>query len=382
MKNLLNPLKLAIEHLDALDSTFESGSNYDTEDEDIKKIYSSELAKFEKVAEELGIGDMIYSSKGRQMMLSDIIEYLFFGRGYYSISNGQNEEQKKGQFIEAIMHFVNLLMSFEAMTVSYKLRSGFLKELGSRIPETRNELLFDDLLSHKGTVGLPEKVSDASRELNRYFDTLLPKTAGGLWHEMLSFIFLLRSDVGYIVPLLLSQRFFGRHDHIVPPDFLIIGKDKRMYGIEVGTKKEIQSGGFSLKTAIPTATFDTINSRNSDRCPICHKWIHFCDYVVKHYSNLDMEIPSDPEVRCLRDCDVFEKKEILQGKCPFTKYSRDRRERIKSTHHDYADGLHYHYRCVLNKVPHNVKEVLVHEEDEIALTTHFPYYQGLEQLID
>ena len=108
----------------------------------------------------------------------------------------------------------------------------------------------------------------------------------------------LRNDIGYIVPLLLNQRLLGKNDNLVPPDFLIISHDKRIYGVEVGRKKEIQSGSFSLKTAIPTASIDTENSRSSDRCPICKRWIPFCDFVINNYSNFDFKIEKI-ESRCL-----------------------------------------------------------------------------------
>ena len=91
------------------------------------------------------------------------------------------------------------------------------------------------------------------------------------------YVFLIRTDIGYVIPLLLSQRLIGRKGSLIPPDFLVITYDKNLYGIEVGIKKEIQSGSFSLQSNIPTATIDTINSRSSDRCPICKRWIPFCE---------------------------------------------------------------------------------------------------------
>ena len=207
---------------------------------------------------------------------------------------------------------------------------------------------------------------------------MLPKTAGGLWHELLVYVFLLRSNIGYIIPLLLSQRLLGFERNIIPPDFLIITYDKNLYGVEVGTKKEIQSGSFSLQTNIPTATIDTINSR-TDRCPICKRWIPFCEFVINNYSNFDMKI-TESEIRCLEECNVYPKEDIAAGKCPYTKYSRNKAPTLSYARHDYTNGLHYHYRCVLENVEEEVKKEIVSAKDSIALKTHYPYYSGLEEL--
>jgi hypothetical protein len=170
-------------------------------------------------------------------------------------------------------------------------------------------------------------------------------------------------------------------DHIVPPDFLIITSDKRIYGVEVGTKKEIQSGSFSLKTAIPTATIDTENSRTSDRCPICKRWIPFCPFVIETYSDLDKVIGKQEEVRCLKECTKYNPSEITMGKCHYTKYSRKQKKTLPFTHHVYATGHHYHYTCVLSKLSEDMREIVIEAEDSIALKTHYPYYSGLEVLI-
>jgi len=146
----------------------------------------------------------------------------------------------------------------------------------------------------------------------------------------------LQNDLGYILPLLLSQKFFSGTDVLVPPDYLIITKNKHIYGVEVGIKKEIQSGGFSLKTNIPTATIDTINSRCSDRCPICKKWILFCDKVIDGYSDFDSDLTHTKEIKCLRDCDNIPRPDILNGRCPYSKYSRGRTKKIN---HKYTDKL-------------------------------------------
>jgi hypothetical protein len=189
----------------------------------------------------------------------------------------------------------------------------------------------------------------------------------------------LRHNLGYVLPLLLHQKIYSKTDHLVPPDFLVITKDKRTFGIEVGRKKEIQSGSFSLKTAIPTASVDTENSRNSDRCPICQKWILFCPVVISKFSDFSSDI-SRTELKCLNSCTIFSRDEIVNGECPYSKYSRNGTQQAH-THHDYSDGKHYHYQCVLENVAEDKKEEIIEAEDVTAIKTHHPHYSGLESLV-
>ncbi len=74
-------------------------------------------------------------------------------------------------------------------------------------------------------------------------------------------------------------------------------------------------------------------------------------------------------------------KDVAKGKCPYTKYYRKKAKTKKFARHKYAKGLHYHYRCVLEKVPKNVRNEIVKAEDTIALKTHYPDYKGLEGLM-
>jgi hypothetical protein len=375
MQNLLRGIELAAKHLTALHDTFSQKNNFSKSEQHDYKIYEENLTHLEKTFAELNLYDQLYGEKERQMILADLFEYILLGRGYYVMKSKQDKEK----FVKGMMHFVNLLMCFESITVSTTLRRKFLLALKKELPEIKKESLFKDLFKFNGMIGLPEGKTDAPKELTKYFDKLLPKTAGGLWHELLVYIFLLRSNKGYIVPLLLTQKLFAKEGHLVPPDFLLLGHDKRIYGVEVGTKKEIQSGSFSLKTAIPTATIDTINSRNSDRCPSCNKWIQFCPYVIERYSKFDTEIKSI-EVRCLDECTVMPKLDIVKGKCAYTKYARNETKTLLHSKHEFANGLHYHYQCVLSGVSKDMKKNIISAKDTIAIKTHYPYYSGLEEL--
>lgn len=376
MKKMLTRVEMSLTHLRVLHSVFSNRSNFTKKNMADFALYKENEEKLADALSKLEFENQLYAQKGRQMILADVFEYIFLGRIYYSAKN----LKKRPDFIRAILHFCNMLMCYEAMTVSPTLRDKYLRELKSKVSEVGDEDCFDELKKFKGTVGLKQGDSEAGQKLDDYFDTLLPKTAGGLWHELIVYIFLLRNDCGYIVPLLLSQKLLGHSDHLVPPDFLIITKDKRIYGIEVGKKKEIQSGNFSLRTAIPTAMVDTINSRTSDRCPICKKWITFCPYVIEKYSDLSKAI-KQAEISCVDVCDKFKPEDILAGKCPHTKYARNKLKKHPSTHHNFADRRHYHYHCVLQKVNGNTKALLEAGDEVKALKSHFPYYAGIECLV-
>lgn len=375
MKEVYRKTFYALRHLEILNEIFGDKRSFECLLD--WQLYTENYEKLTHIMKDVDFYNQLYDQKGRQMILADLIEYIFLGRGYYFATKNRD---KIKELLRILLYLVNLLMCYETITVEENLRRKFLKKLSANINSIDNEELFDTLHNFKGKVGLPEKDSDADKTLNRYFDTMLPKTAGGLWHELLVFAFLIRHDLGYVVPLLLSQRLMSGSETIVPPDFLLITRDKNTYGIEVGMKKEIQSGSFSLITGVPTATIDTINSRSSDRCPICKKWIMFCDQIVDDFSDLDKQIGLKAEIRCLEKCRKFTEKEIIGGKCPYTKYSRARAKTLKYTHHQFADGLHYHYQCVLTKLPKEKSKILKESKDIKAIKTHYPYYAGLEML--
>jgi len=382
MDELYKNLEKSVAHLDTLHKTFRDEHNFLESEKLDYSIYRDNFAEFSRLASELGIDKQLYDQDGRQMILADIIEYIFLGRGYYAI---ESKEQKQ-KFVQTIIHFVNLLMCYETMTISKNLRDKYLEKLKDKIPQIKDEEFYNGLLNRKENVGLPLSPAAPKEEkkVNKYFDSLLPKTAGGLWHELLVYSFLLRSKIGHVIPLLLIQRIHSGESTLIPPDFLVISHDKRMYGIEVGTKQDIHKihiGTFSLQTAIPTATIDTINSRISDRCPICNRWIPICNYVIKNYSNFDLKINKENfEIKCLTiNCGVS-KEDKLNGNCPYTKYSRGK---IQSEfgNHKYASGLHYHYKCVLNDAPPQLREKIIEAKDNTALKTHYPYYSGIEALL-
>jgi hypothetical protein len=376
MNKIVDKLNKTIHHIEALHETFTNEDNFPPLDHQEYINYQENLDRLARHLEALDYENKLYPIKGRQMVLSDFFEYVFFGRIYYSL---KKEVAERSHFISAILSFVNLLMCYETITVSPIIRARFLENLANKVPGINEEEYFNEVHDFQGRIGLPQSETEGTKELNKYFDTLLPKTAGGLWHELLVYVFLLRNDCGYIIPLLLSQRLIGLRDYIIPPDFLLLSKDKRLYGIEVGIGKEvIQSSNFVLRTAIPTATVDTLNSR-TDRCPICKKWIEFCPYVIDAYSNLDLRI-NKAVVKCYEVCTYYNQDEIFSGTCPYTKYRRFKNQQAH-TDHPFSNGYHFHYQCVLEHVGEGKKAEIIAERDRTAIRTHFPFYAGLEGLL-
>lgn len=370
-------LKTSANHLKAFNDFFSNVANYNLPNEQNDyDIYDENLSSLNQSFSSIDAFAELYSSDDRQMILADLYEYIFLGRAFYSMGNRRSNQNKKESFVKGVLNLVNLLMCYESLTVEVTRRNAFLDYLVTIIPSISGEGQYNNLRGWASDIGLPS--STAGKALNKYFDKLFPKTAGGLWHELLVYLFVIRNNLGYILPLLLHQKIYSKDDHLVPPDFLIITKTKELYGIEVGIKKEIQSGSFSLKTSIPTATIDTINSRNSDRCPICKKWINFCPFVINKFSDFNSDI-SRTEVRCLTDCNLFTAAQIANGACKYSKYSRAQTQG-SHTNHPYADNKHYHYQCVLNSVSAQKRQEIIDAEDSVAIKTHIPYYSGLEEL--
>ena len=332
MKNIFKNMHNTIKHLETLHDIFTQSANFKGDDKIDYEIYKENENKLKKTLDGLDFYSELYGYDGRQMILADFFEYIFFGRGYYSMYSIEDN----GNFIKAIMYFVNLLMCYEAMTVSSNLRKKFLEKLVQRIPSIEAEEEYTELKRFTGSVGLPKKKSDAPDYLNNYFDSMLPKTAGGLWHEMLVYAFVLRFNIGYIFPLLLHQKVISLDEKLSPPDLIILHKKtKRYYGIEIGTLKERQTGGFMVPSGFPVIPLDTLNCRISDRCPTCKKWIGICPKIIEEFSNCNYKIDKhNIEARCLYECDKYTLEEKISGACPYMKY---------------YDGLHHHYRCVVDK---------------------------------
>ena len=211
MQEFFTNTKLTIEHLKAFNDFFNNVANYPQDDRIDYEIYSNNLNDFISSFTSIDAFKQLYNQSDRQLILADLIEYFLFGRVFYSLGTSRDSIQKRGLFTKGILHLVNLLMCYESITVDVNRRNSFLDYLVTQIPDIANEDDFDSLRAYNGSVGLPG--STETRNIKKYFDKLLPKTAGGLWHELLVYIFLLRNDFGYIIPLLLHQKLYSKTDH-------------------------------------------------------------------------------------------------------------------------------------------------------------------------
>jgi hypothetical protein len=230
---------------------------------------------------------------------------------------------------------------------------------------------------------------------------------------MLVFAFVLKYDIGYIFPLLLTQKPVSLDSKLSPPDLVILHKRTyKYYGIEIGTLKERQTGGFSAPSGIPVLPIDTLNARISDRCPSCKKWIGICPKVIQDFCNTDISKPDvKNEIRCLVECDLFSLEDKLNGKCLYMKFSK-KSASFYGIESDYLNGHHHHYHCFLNategaidgiksdrkyeslkKLNHQLRskspniEVIKTLKEELKskfvyIKTHSVYYQELIKLIE
>ena len=372
MKSLNSKLELLVKHLMALDATFSKSSNYseaknfawykhnydrfETLATQVDKKYSKVKVRADEkggTRVDLSFADEIYNQNDRQMKLADIIEYMFFSRGiYYLFQSNTFKEDRVPIFLELILRFVNLLMTFEDMTVDTKLRDAYLNNIKKIAGD---DIGYEELHKWTEVVGLPKGHQKANAP-SKYFDSTLPKTAGGLWHEMLVYAYVLKYDIGYIFSLLLTQKPVALRGKLSPPDLIVLHKKTfRYYGIEIGNLKERQSGGFMAPSGLPVIPIDTLNARISDRCPSCRKWIGICENTIQDFrENQDTPEPKD-EVRCLVECKLYTLEEKLDGKCPTMKFSYG--SKLNGGKYPFCNNKHYHYQCCLTADPNLKKSI-------------------------
>ena len=240
-------------------------------------------------------------------------------------------------------------MIYESLTVDQKLRRAFLQNLK---PIIRNENGFAKLSRWNGlsTVNRQKKPKYKSEAPNSYFDSLLPKTAGGLWHEILVYCFILKYNIGYIFPLLLMQKPISLIHKLWPPDLIIMHtKTYRFYGIEIGSLKERQSGDLChrVEFRLFQLTLEMLEIPMDART--CNKWINVAK-VIKDFSKLTIEEDyTKPvnEIRCLTECDIYTLDQQLKGDCKFMKF----KYKNANWKFPFADNKHHHYHCCLSSKP-------------------------------
>ncbi len=383
MKLLLDKLGISIEHLKCLDEVF---SEHSEEYQRINSLLSSESYNqiYEEISRELYAGGKTGASShvklNRQMILGDVIEYIFSGRTYYYAA--KSTEHLK-HFYKLIFYSVNQMLLFDTITVNPELRRAYIEKLEEKIPI---DFLYEKVGDEELAIELKENdvkiwQGEWTPAIDDFVDSLLPKTLGAP-KELIVFAEFIRLQIGIIIPLLLIQRIFGNKNPIAPPDFLILQSNKEIYGVEVGYKKELQSREFSIRTSIPTFAVDLKNNMHN-RCPKCGENILYCDVMIENYSNGTLQNLITERNRTSRlfcsECPNFN-----DGECKFSNYyGRVEGVNFNNQPLDSKFNRHYHTCCVKDdtysyrRQPVNILEN--HREDFFA---QIPEIDGIKNLIN
>jgi hypothetical protein len=284
MDVLLHKLGISVKHLTIIHKTLRDHyPRYRAEDDKIVALGIEEFGR------QLYAGGKIKGTLDRHMILADIFQYLFVGRGYFE---AVNSPAKMAKFIELLLHVANLLILQEDLSVEPALRRALIENLEHEIeeddlvepgyPKLKPQL--NALKEYGGVI-----VNTEGHEHENTFDSLLPKRVG-LAVELIVYTMLLLKRYGYVVSLLLSQRLIrggsigaGTIDYIAPPDFLLLKGKGEIFGVEVGSAKDDQNTKFSIVTSIPVFSVRLGDHREPQpyRCGRCRHWMTYSDYVVR-----------------------------------------------------------------------------------------------------
>lgn len=377
MEILLNKLGISVEHLKCLDEVFRNNSSlYNEIEAKIKKEVGSD--NLLEISRELYAGGKKKGSFNRQMILGDIIEYIFTGRAYYYAAKSRTNFSK---FAKLVLYCIDQLLLFDTITISPEIRKKYLEALEKTIDsdilyEKENDKVLADELKKSDIVIW----NDNWKKYDLFVDSILPKTLG-CPKELVVFLELIRLNKGLVVPLLLTQRLFGAKEVIVPPDFLFLKRNREIFGIEVGYKKESQSREFSLMTSIPTFAVDLINHMHN-RCPKCGENILYCDIVIKDYAvgKVWSRLDEEGRFKCLKNkCPNFD-----NGKCPFAIYYGKYKGKCfygkQESGHD-KKYKHYHAKCVLDQsYEYRGRRIRISDHHINNFFAQVPGIEGLEHI--
>lgn len=332
MKLTLERLQQAADHLKAIDDYFcANDPEYRSNEDELAALgnfyyeFSRELYAGGRIDGQRAAGNRYH----RGMMLSDILTYSILGRGFYSATISSDHRKA---FIKIVMRIVNKLLLQENISTNPPLRRGLLEtvsrlSLQNFFEDERQRIRFEALLGYDGEIIWGQVGTDFYKTM----DSHLPKSRG-LAIELMTYLYLIHKNFGFIVPLLIHQRLLTATRNIAPPDFLIIKPDGRVFGIEVGYLKEGQSTEFVTRTSIPTVASE-LDQDQPFRCPECNRWIAYCKRIINSYSE---GVSQTEPVQC-SDCENFTNGScsdiIFYGKNPTTNTGNRR----------------YHYRCIRDK---------------------------------
>ncbi len=285
MDILFHKLGVSVKHLSVLHKTLLAhDSQYKAANEKVEAIGLDIFAR------QLYAGGKVGKNVARQMILADIFQYIFVGRGYFAAVESTGNMKK---FIELLLRVANLLILQENLSVDPDVRKIVISELEANINvtdfiEPGYEGLSSDIQALKDYNGWI--VGNVGEEYENIFDSLLPKRLG-LAVELIVYAMLHLKKYGYVVPLLLNQRLIrggsqnepdGWVDYLAPPDFLLFREKGQVFGIEVGSAKDDQNTRFSLVTSIPLFSVRLGGHWQPQpfRCGKCGRWITYSNYVI------------------------------------------------------------------------------------------------------
>jgi len=342
MELLLEKLQISVTHLKCLDEIFRAQSPlYNQIEQNMVRELGPDL---DEISKELYAGGKARGGLNRQMILGDVIEYIFTGRAYYYAAESENRFKS---FATLILYSVNQLLLLDTITVDPTIRRAYIEKLEEKIDSS---ILYEK----EGDRELAQRLKTSPaviwqeewKPFDTFVDSILPKTLG-CPKELIVFLELIRLKKGLIVPLLLTQRLFGSGVKVAPPDFLLLKRNKEMFGIEVGYAKEGQSREFSAQTSIPTFAVDLANHMHN-RCPKCGQNILYCDSVIKKYADGTLwgQLDTEGRYKCGADCSNF------NGRvCTFANYYGKYRGLCfygQQKADDDKKDMHYHATCVMS----------------------------------
>jgi len=274
----------------------------------------------------------------RQMILGDLFEYIVTGRGYWLATQTSDKFKDHSRII---LYLVNLLLIQESV---FSFRVSERRQVMQKLKEAKIEGFFESHWEELDYQGLQDfdgriEVRGPTRPLYRVMDSLTPKPLGAAI-ELIVYIYLLNRSVGYVVPLLLSQRLFSGEVTVAPPDYLLLQGDGHALGVEVGggmgqyslrEGKIDQVNLFIQETGIPVITAGVPHIY---RCETCECWLTFCDEIIERTAKGETELEA---VACL-ECPKFD-----DGKCSDIIYYGQVAPRGQRRRHHYHHYLTHEY---------------------------------------
>lgn len=356
MKLLLKKLKTSATHLNALNQFCIDNS----------PAYKAMHRKMTRLTSYHDMAELFYPPLNtRQMALFDFFYYVVVGRPWWVASNSL---EGKADYIRFVLYVANLLCMQEHLASANPV---FRKKLLNHMERLELADFFqspDDRTAYSHCKK-NKKFIKANRRDPDYviIDGLLPKSIGNVI-ELIVYASLLQSDFGFPILLQLQQRLMMKETEIVSPDLILITRDGKAIGVEIGSgtgqfslrdSKIRQINEFVSQTKLPSLTALVPLPY---RCPECDEWILFCDQVIDEFA-LGRKPKKKDYRRCV-SCPRFE-----GGLCPdIIYYGRTKKG---------GQVLHHHLRCV--RKARYVRSLLKEKtQKKERLINYYPHFKGLE----